>query len=96
MSNCGLGISDPLKHINTSCISTFNVQTAFWDYLVDVLSPNCTVFLSGLDNEEFLHVLLGKRLSIITNEFQNKNEYFSFVKVCANYVCSAVNVYYGT
>ena len=59
--NCGLDISDPLKHIITSYISTLNVRTVFWDYLEDALSPNCSVFLSGLDHEEFLHVLLGKR-----------------------------------
>ena len=92
--NCGLEFSYPLKHITTPSISILNVRTVFWDYLIDALSSNCSVFLSGLDNEEFLHVLLRKRLFII--KFQNKSKYFAFVKICANYVCSAVKGYYGT
>ena len=51
--NCDLKFSEPLKHITTSCISTLNVQIVFWDDLVDTLSPNCRVFLSGLDNKNF-------------------------------------------
>ena len=95
--NCGLEFTDPINHhITTSCISTLTVRTIFWDYLVDTLTPNCSVFLSSLDNEEFLHILLGKRLSIIADAFQDEKAYFAFVKICANFVYSAVNVYYST
>ena len=57
--NCGIVFTDPLSHITTSCIATLNVRTTFWDYIVDTLSPSCSVFLSGLDNEEFLYILFG-------------------------------------
>ena len=67
-----LEFSDPIYHIVTSCLSTLDARTTFWDYLVDTLSPNCCVHLSSLDNEQFLHILLGKRLSIIEDEFQDK------------------------
>ena len=93
--NCGIVFTDPLSHITTSCIATLNVRTTFWDYIVDTLSPSCSVFLSGLDNEEFLHILLGKQLPTIVEEFHDRKAYFSFVKICANYVYAAVNIYYG-
>ena len=93
--NCGIVFTDPLSHITTSCIATLNVRTTFWDYIVDTLSPSCSVFLSGLDNEEFLHILLGKQLPTIVEEFHDRQAYFSFVKICANYVYTAINIYYG-
>ena len=93
--NCGIVFTDPLSHITTSCIATLNVRTTFWDYIVDTLSPSCSVFLSGLHNEEFLHILLGKQLPTIVEEFHDRKAYFSFVKICANYVYTAINIYYG-
>ena len=93
--NCMLEFSDPIYHIVTSCLSTLDVRTTFWDYPVDTLSPNCSVHLSSLDNEQFLHILLGKRLSIIEDEFQDKKDYFTFIKICANFVYTAVNIYYN-
>ena len=74
-----------------------------WDLIVSV-PDHClflyflcwTAFLSSLDNEEFLHILLGKRLPIIADEFQDEKAYFAFVKIYANFVYSAVNVYCST
>ena len=41
-------------------------------------------------------MLLGKRLAVLEDEFPVQNDYFIFVKVCAEFVNCAVNLYYNT
>ena len=53
------------------------------------------MYLSSLDNEEFLHILLGKRLAVIEDEFEDKTAYFTFDRICATYIYTAVDVYYS-
>ena len=65
-------------------------------FTVDTLTSNCSVALSSLDSKEFLHVLLGKRLAVLEDEFPVQKDYFTFVKVCAKFVNCAVRLYYNT
>ena len=67
-----------------------NIRTSLWDYIVDTLTSNCSVALCSLDSEEFLHVLLGKRLPVMEDEFPVQKDYFTFVKLCTNFVNFAV------
>lgn len=92
---CDRDYQDPLKHIVMSCTATVNIRTSLWDYIVDTLSPNCSVTLCSLDNEEFLHVLLGKRLAVLEDEFPEQKDYFTFVKCCAKFINCAVTFYYS-
>ncbi|MEW8547750.1 MAG: hypothetical protein AB2693_29935, partial [Candidatus Thiodiazotropha sp.] len=92
---CDRHYKDPLNHIVTSCTATVNIRTSLWDYIVDTLTPNCSVALCSLDNEEFLQVLLGKRLTILEDEFPEQKDYFTFIKLCAKFVNCAVSLYYG-
>lgn len=54
------------------------------------------MFLTSLDNKELLHVYLGKQLSVVVDDFRDKQDYFAFIRICANYVYNAVTVYYDT
>ena len=88
---CNRDYQNPLNHIVMSCTATVNIRASLWDYLVDTLTPNCSVALCSLDSEEFLHVLLGKRLAVLEDEFAQK-DYFTFVNVCAKFVNCAVSL----
>ena len=93
---CNRDYQDSLNHIVMSCTATVNIRTSLWDYIVDTLTPNCSVALCSLDSEEFLHVLFGKCLAVLEDEFPVQKDYFTFVKVCAKFVNCAVSLYYNT
>ena len=79
-----------------SCTATANILTSHCNYIVDTLTPNCSVALCSLDSEEFLHVRLGKRRAVLEDEFPVQNDYFTFEKVCVKFVNCAVSLYYNT
>ena len=93
---CNRDYQDPLNHIVMSCTATVNIRTSLWDYMVDTLTSNCSLALCSLGSEEFLHVLLSKRLAVLEDEFPVQKDYFTFVKVCAKFFNCAVSLYYNT
>ena len=72
---CNLDYQDPLNHIVMSCTATVNIRTSLWDYIVDTLTPNCSVALCSLGREAFLHVLFGKRLAVQEDECPVQKDY---------------------
>lgn len=93
---CNRQFSDLIRHIVTSCPKTLATRTAFWDFLVDTLSPHCSVFLCDLDNEALLHILMGEQCNTVLDEFDEQSEYCLFLKACASFICTSVNIYYNT
>lgn len=93
---CQADFEDTLHHITTACESTLTVRTELWNYLVDTLSPNCSIYSCDIDNEYLLHVLLGKKVDCIINDFNETTEYDTFRKMCAVFMYASVTAYYSS
>lgn len=92
-SYCNKDFTDVLLHITTSCQRTLDIRNIFLEYIVNCYTPQQSISVSNLDNEELLQFLLGKR----TNELidLDENESKQLVIVSANYVLSCIKLFYG-
>lgn len=90
--HCNRNFRDTLCHIVTSCESTLDIRNAFMEYIVDNYTPQFSVSITSLDNEELLQFLLGRHTDL--SEALDEADYRKLFIVSASYVASSVKRFY--
>ena len=59
-SYCGQAFKDVFLHIVAACQKTLDLRNTFLEYIVDYCIPQFSVYVTDLENEDILCLLLGK------------------------------------
>ena len=90
---CNYQFTDLLLHIVTSCQLTLHIRNVFLEFIVDHYTPTFSVYVTSLDNEDFLQFLLGKTSK--ETETLNDDEYKILMMLSANFIISCSKQFYG-
>ena len=90
---CNYQFTDLLLHIVTSCQLTLHIGDVCLEFIVDHYTPTFSVYVTSLDNEDFLQFLLGKTSK--ETEALNDDEYKILMMLSANFIVSCSKQFYS-
>ena len=62
-SYCGQFFKDVFLDIVTSCQTTLEIRNTFLEFIVDYFTPQFSVYVTDLEHEELLCLLIGQEIS---------------------------------
>ena len=77
---CGRLYYDKLTHFSTVCSATEDIQSTFWNLVVNNYPVEVSVCLSNLNNEEFVETLLGANSHVSLDDKVYNELYTLFIE----------------